>query len=57
MESEIGSLEAGKQADVIAIDLKGVEDPESAIVFSVIAIRCPVYDGGGGCVTLYRVQA
>ncbi len=34
MESEIGSLEAGKQADVIAIDLKGVEDPESAIIFS-----------------------
>ncbi len=34
LESEIGSLEVGKQADVIAIDLKGVEDPETAIIFS-----------------------
>ena len=34
MEDQIGTLEAGKQADVIAIDLKGVKDPESAILFS-----------------------
>jgi cytosine/adenosine deaminase-related metal-dependent hydrolase len=34
IESEIGSLEVGKQADMIAIDLKGVEDPETAIIFS-----------------------
>jgi len=42
LESEIGSLEAGKQADLIVIDLSRthnapVHDPEAAIVFSTDA--------------------
>jgi len=39
MENEIGSLEVGKQADLIAINLEGVHtaphyDPTTAVIFS-----------------------
>jgi cytosine/adenosine deaminase-related metal-dependent hydrolase len=42
LEREIGSLEAGKQADLVAIDLSGghttpVHDPSAGIVFSSVA--------------------